>query len=111
MESMSIKELAAYGIDSIDSNTKIQVDLKDLVYVYRSIEEMRKFFHNQNHYQNFEVLNHVIGDKDQGILYLLNTIYKDIFNQKIIVGELDELVNGDTFSPDAHPDYYFMNGG
>lgn len=45
----SIEDIVYYGVDTIDEESNITIRLKDFILIYRTIEELRRFFHNSDH--------------------------------------------------------------
>lgn len=60
----NIEEIATFNHGSIDPTETVEVNLKDLMYVYCSLQEYVRFFHQPNHYPTLEDVNHFIGDKN-----------------------------------------------
>ncbi len=67
----SVEEQVEYGLDSIDGSRKIEVSVRDLVYIQNTIGEMTGFFHNPDHYPDIAALQKFIGTKDAGAFHLL----------------------------------------
>lgn len=59
-------DIIEYGLDSIDPNEKIEVDLKDINYVYKTFEEVNRFFHQPMHYPELKNVEQYLGNKDRG---------------------------------------------
>lgn len=104
-ETPSIKEIVEYGLESIELNKIIQVNLRDLIYIYKSVEELIRFFHQDSHYQTLEDVKNYIGDKDNGAFSILSHIYYDIFT-KMLPNDVKEIVEDDDFSHPEKPFYY-----
>lgn len=71
----SVEEQVEHGLDSIDENRKIEVSVRDLVYLHNTIGEIINFFHNPDHYPSIAAVQKFIGNKDAGAFHLLAECY------------------------------------
>ena len=69
------EERVVYGLDSVDTDRKIDVSLKDLLFTYQTIGELIAFFHDADKYPTLESVQQFLGDRDRGALHLLWEIY------------------------------------
>jgi hypothetical protein len=65
---------------SIPEDETIEISLKQLLFIYKAIEEWRDYFHNDAHYPTLEEVKKYIGTKDQGMYAVLDYIYLKIFD-------------------------------
>lgn len=65
---------------SISEDDTIEIGLKQLLFVYKAIEEWRDYFHNDAHYPTLEEVKKYVGTKDQGMYSVLDHIYLKIFD-------------------------------
>lgn len=103
-----IVEHAYYGIDdNIPSEQTIVVNLRDLMKVQATLEELVRFFHQPDHMQSLQDVEEYLGSADtNGALRLLNLARSDIMN-RMLPAELDELFDNGSFDAPESP-YYFQ---
>lgn len=101
----SINAIVDYGLDTIDPKAKIEVNLKDLLYIYKSIEELNRFFHQPMHYETLEMMQKYLGDHNQGAYSLITNIYYKIFD-RMLPPPVKEIVEADDFQHPCFPFYY-----
>lgn len=65
---------------SVSEDETIEISLKQLLFVYKAIEEWREYFHSDTHYPTLEEVKKYIGNKDQGMYSVLDHIYLKIFD-------------------------------
>ncbi|KZN48595.1 hypothetical protein N474_24775 [Pseudoalteromonas luteoviolacea CPMOR-2] len=41
----NLEEIATFGFEKIDPDEKVEVNLKDLMYVFSTLQEYQRFFH------------------------------------------------------------------
>lgn len=70
-----INEQVEYGIDKLPDNRFVNINLKDFMFVYKSIEEFRRFFHNASHYPLLSDVETYIGNSENGAFSILNKLY------------------------------------
>lgn len=75
----SIQELQA-RIATVPEDATISVNLKDLIFIYKAIEECRTFMHNGANYPTLKEVSEFIGNRDEGMYSILNHIYVNIFD-------------------------------
>lgn len=102
----TINEIVEYGLDTIDPDKTINVNLKDLLYIYKSIEEFNRFFHQPMHYEKVEDIKIYMGDKNEGAFSIIGNIYYKIFD-RIIPESVKEIVESDDFQHPDYPFYYY----
>lgn len=101
---VSIERIVEYEIDKISDDEEVIVKMKDLVYIYKSIIEFRRFFHNPMHIQEKKDLEKFIGNKKKGAFYLTDIIYTKIFDR--IFNEDKRYEIEESFPNELIPDYY-----
>lgn len=67
-------------LNSISDNETVEVNLKELLVIYKAIEDWRTFIHNSQHYPTIEVMLKYIGNRDKGMYSTMNQIYIKIFS-------------------------------
>jgi len=103
----SVEAQVLYGLDEIAPDRKVEIGLRDLVFITKAIEEFNRFFHQPMHYTSLEEVVTYIGNVDTGAYSLLHSMqYKMLWNYlptdiKNKMGwETTELVN-------PNPPYYY----
>lgn len=75
----SVKQIEE-KLASVSEKDTIEINLKQLLFVYKAIEEWRDYFHSDTHYPTLEEVKKYVGTKDQGMYSVLNHIYLKIFD-------------------------------
>lgn len=104
----SLEDIIYFGIERIESDEKVVLDLQDFLVIYRAMEELRRFFHNEEHYPNLEVVNEFIGTNKFGMLKIINAIYRDILN-KSLNKSIEDILESDALDSELIPFYYLKN--
>ncbi|MCP4157649.1 MAG: hypothetical protein GY757_58610 [bacterium] len=98
-------EQVEYGLDTIDPERTVEVSLRDMVYIYKTLGELNRFFHQPKHSCNWHAVKKFIGDKKQGAYRLISECYynllPEVFPEDISHGLCEE-----GLYPNAPPDYY-----
>lgn len=74
MKAKSINDIIK-ELDAISDTEMIEVNFKQLLLVYKGIEDWRHFFHNSMHYPTIEDLEKYVGNKKHGMYAAMNHIY------------------------------------
>lgn len=101
----NMEELVKCSTEGYTGNRTLEIELEDFLYVYRTIEELRRFFHNQDHYKKLSDVNDYM-DPDNGRMFsILNRCYIKCLD-KLLTEEIEELMENDKNNPDVVPFYY-----
>lgn len=105
-KSKEINEQIKFGLDSIDKKRKVEIKLKDLLLIFKSIREFRRFFHNSNHYPLLTDIHTYIGDTKTGMYSILSKLYSKLY--KYIPEDLENTLGDedDKLTPPNYPYYY-----
>lgn len=76
----SLEERVEYGLDEIDPETNVEVNLQDLLYVYKTLGQFVRFFQNPSHFSDLKSVTDFIGDGDDGALRILFESYYEKLN-------------------------------
>ena len=76
----SLEERVEYGLDEIDPDATVEVPLCDLLYVYKTLGQLVRFFQNPGHYPDLKSLTDFLGDGDDGALRILYESYYEKLN-------------------------------
>ena len=71
----SIEEQVEYGLDTVAEERTVEVPLRDLLYVYQTLGELVRFFHQPLHYPDLEAVQRFLGEREVGALHLLEECY------------------------------------
>ncbi len=96
-----------YGLEKIDPNRKIEVSLKDFLFMHNTIAEFVRFFHQPMHYENLEDVEKFLGDKDKGGFHLLCEILYNKFEYRTILPkDIQEMIDNSELENPNYPYYY-----
>lgn len=102
-----LEAIATFGLESVDPEAKITINLKDLLYIQATLQEFMRFFHQPMHYQSLEDVQKFLGsiNEPKGFAMLHKSIYDKL--SQMMPKEISEaFANGD-FDADTLP-YYFQ---
>jgi len=60
----NIEEIATFGLDGVDPEEKVAVNLTDLLYVFSTLQEYQRFFHQPSHYESLEDVQRFLGSEN-----------------------------------------------
>lgn len=102
----NLEEIATYGFDAIDPDEKVEVNLKDLMYVFATLQEYQRFFHQPLHYQRMEDVERFLGSvSDHAAYKLLHTSIHEKMRDMLPAHISEKYDEGDFDSPKL-PFYY-----
>jgi hypothetical protein len=101
----SVEEQVEYGLDTIPEDRMVSVPLRDLMYVFQTIGEYIRFFHQPLHFQSLDDVKTFLGNKDRGAYHLISKCYYHKLGD-MLPPDIDASFDSDTFD---HPDapYYY----
>lgn len=98
---------ATHGInENIEADTVIEVKLRDLVFVARTLQEFVQYFHNQDHYPAIEDLHEYLGDRKNGRAFHLLSIANYQVIERMLPKMLDDLYDAGAFDSSEIPFYF-----
>ncbi len=101
----NIEELVKFGLDDISPEEQVNVSLKDLLYVFQTLQEYQSFFHQRMHYSSIEDI-HTFMDSG-GYRVLATSIHEKL--RDVFPDYVEEMFdNGDLESP-KKPYYFKVN--
>ncbi len=105
----NLEEIATFGFNAIDSDEKVEVSLKDLMYVFSTLQEYQRFFHQPLHYQNMKDIERFLGSvSDHAAFKLLHTsIHKKMRN--MLPEHIEKKYGEGDFDSPKVPFYYDEN--
>ncbi|MCE2029816.1 hypothetical protein [Sessilibacter corallicola] len=105
----NLVEIATHGFEAIDPNETVEVNLKDLMYVFSTLQEYQRFFHQPLHYQSLEDVEQFLGSVDDTAGFkLLHTAIHEKMRDMLPKHINDKYGEGDFDSPKI-PFYYNTN--
>ena len=102
-------EIVEYGLDKIDVNETVKVNLKDLMYVYRTLQEYMRFFHQPAHYPELSDIKEFLGTADNpaGFHILNEAVYEKM--REMFPERINEMFSEGDFDCPKLPSYYNEN--
>ncbi|MCH1926968.1 hypothetical protein L9G74_19305 [Shewanella sp. C32] len=101
-----LEQLATYGLAAIDANEQVTVNLKDLLYVFATLQEFQRFFHQPQHYQTLADIERFLGSVNDPRAYkLLHTAIHAKMRPMLPAHISDKYDDGDFDAPQL-PFYY-----
>lgn len=109
MEYTGVEEQIDYGLDSIDRERTVEVGLRDLIYVFETLQELKRFFQQSSHYSELADIEKYLGNLQDGGAYraISNCVYEKM--EAMLPADISEMYgDGDVFDHPNSP-YYFQN--
>jgi hypothetical protein len=102
-----VESQVEYGLEKIDPTRKIEVSLKDFLYMHNTIAEFVRFFHQPMHYETLEDVVKFIGNSKHGAYHLLcEILYNKFQYQDVFPEDIKEMVDNSEFQNPNYPYYY-----
>lgn len=101
-----VESQVEYGLEKIDSNRRIDVSLKDFLYLLNTIDEFVRFFHQPKHYESLEDVEKFMGNKDKGAFHLLCEVRSKFYYRDIMPKDIQEMIDNSEFENPESPYYY-----
>lgn len=98
-------EIIQYGVDSLSEDAKMLIPVKDFVMIYKTMEELRRFFHNKDHFKKMETIDKYVGNKESGVYKVINHIYINRLD-RLIDKDLDEKLDSEELNHPGKPFYF-----
>ncbi|GGY85679.1 hypothetical protein GCM10011613_33210 [Cellvibrio zantedeschiae] len=102
----NLEEIATYGFEKIDPNEKVEVNLKDLMYVFATLLEYQRFFHQPAHYQSMKDIEKFLGSVAEPSGYKLLHISIHEKMRKMLPEYIKEKYGDGDFDCPKFPFYY-----
>ncbi|AXE18253.1 hypothetical protein DR864_11110 [Runella rosea] len=96
MKKNKIENHVKYGLEAIDDGLTIEVNLKKLLLMYKTFEELISFFHQPGHYTKIEDIEEFMGNKNTGMFSILSQIYYQDFDG-ILPQNIKDILESDEF--------------
>lgn len=102
-----VESQVEYGLDKIDPDRKIEINLKDFLYLHGVIGEFVRFFHQPLHFETFEDVDRFIGNNNSGALHLLwECYYRKFEYQDVFPDDIVKMIDDGEFDNPIPPYYY-----
>ncbi len=105
VEYTDIEEQVLYGLETIPEDRTIEVSLRDLMYVHKTLYEIIRFFRQSFHYPDLEAVTDFLGNGDRGAFKILADSYSRRLGGILPDDILEGFVDGRFQSP-KFPYYY-----
>ena len=105
----NLEEIATFGFEAIDPDEKVEVNLKDLMYVFSTLQEYQRFFHQPLHYKNIKDIERFLGSINDcaGFKLLHTAIHEKMRN--MLPAHIDAKYGEGDFDSPKLPFYYNEN--
>ena len=102
----SVEKLVSFGLDSVDPDQTVTVNLRDLLYVCNTLSEYMRFFHQPAHYPTVEKIEDFLGsiDEPKGFRVLHTALYKKAV--PMIPAHIQAMYDDGAFDSGVFPWYY-----
>ena len=100
----TIQEVVEYGIDDIDEDRMVEVPLRDLIYAYKAMGEVIRFFQDPGHYPDVEAVSEFVGNTEEGALGVLWEAQHDRLTEAL-PGEVAVALEAGEFDHPEPPEY------
>lgn len=98
---------AYHGIDEhIPADKTVEVNLRDLMRVQATLQELVQFFHNPSHYPKLEDIHEYMGSRETNGAYKLLSLANYKIMNRLLPPEIEELFQESAFDAPVSP-YYF----
>ena len=103
----NIVDYATYGIDEhIKSDETVEVNLRDLLFVSATLQELIRFFHNRDHYPTIQDIHDYMGGRGNNGAYDLISKSNYELIRKMLPKHVDELFDEGVFDSPQMPFYF-----
>jgi hypothetical protein len=102
----SVEEQIEFGLDTVDPEQKIEISLRDFMYVFQTFGELIRFFHQPMHYPHLKDVEKFLGSKDSGAFAAICRCYYDVLGD-LIPEEIDKVLDETGRFDNPDPPYYF----
>jgi DNA-binding response OmpR family regulator len=103
-----VEEQVGWGLGGVDPARKVEVPLKDLLYVAATLKELIRFLHEPANCPTVESLRNYVGDADQGALKVLGHAFFEALRPNLPEDVRRDLEAGRYDHP--RPPYYLKPG-
>ncbi len=106
-KSSEINKQIEFGLETIESDRRVEIKLKDLMYIYKTFEEFNRFFHQPMHYPTMQDINIYLGNEDYGAYSVISKMYYEVLSKYVPKEIMDNWGEENCpFDIDEYPYYY-----
>ena len=104
--SPSIREIVEFGLRGISEDRRVEVSLRDLLFVHQTLGELNRFFHQPMHYPDSQAVQEFLGCSGNGGAYevLADAYYSRL--AQMLPPEVREQLDEGVFEHPQQPAYY-----
>lgn len=103
-----VTEQIEYGLDSVDPDRRMEVNLRDLLYVHKTLAEIVAFFHQPDHLKTLEDVERFMGDWTSGALHNVKESYYHKL-QEMLPEDIEEAFQEGLFDNPIPPYYHAVD--
>lgn len=105
-EYTTVEEQIEYGLDTIEPDRRVEVPLRDFMYVFQTLGELQRFLHQPLHYQCLADVEEFLGNADAGAYAAIQKCYHELLGSALPQDIEDALARGERFEHPRFPYYY-----
>lgn len=106
----SVEEQVEYGLDTIPADRMVSMPLRDFMYVFETMGELIRFFHQPMHFQSLADVKTFLGNRDGGAYNLMSECYYRRLRDAV-PPDIEAQFDGDRFNNPNGPYYFRENTG
>jgi hypothetical protein len=102
----TIRELVEFGLGSVPKSERVEVSVRDLLFVHQVLGELNRFFHQPTHYPDVKAVRDFLGSRGDGGAYemLAEAYYTKL--GEMLPAKVHEQLNEAAFEHPDPPRYY-----
>jgi hypothetical protein len=97
----TIEECVEYGLDQVDEERVVEVPLRDLLFVHKTLGELIRFFQNPSHYPDLDTVHDFVGNTEEGALRVLWDAHHEKLSEAFPTDVASAVESGDFDHPEA----------
>jgi hypothetical protein len=104
---VSVEALVEYGLETIPEDRRVSVSLRDLMYVFQTLGELNRFFHQPSHWKSLADIEMFVGNRDTGAYRLISQCYYHKLSN-MLPPDIEASLGTDRFDSPNFPCYYAL---
>ena len=102
----TISEIVQFGLTTVPEERVVQVSLRELMFLYNTIGELIRFFHQPDHYPTIESIRNYLGGSGDGGAYdaMAVSYYKKLGG--MLPADIQDAIASGAFDHPTPPSYY-----
>jgi hypothetical protein len=101
----TVEEQVEYGLETIPEEQMVSIPLRDLMYVFETMGELNRFFHQPLNWQTLADVKTFMGGRDSGALHLIRECYYRKL-RNVLPADIEAGLDADRFDNPDLPHYY-----